>query len=130
MLKKLINKIWRSEGQENINTPQNQNAEFILLYHNLLIGKLSLEKGIWKFIYSEEFRNQDEIKPLINFPDVTQQYQSNELWPFFSYRIPGLNQPQIREIIKNEHINKNNEIDLLKKFGRFSISNPFELEPA
>jgi hypothetical protein len=32
--------------------------------------------------------------------------------------------------MKEDEIDKNNEVALLKKFGRFSIYNPFMLNPA
>jgi len=41
--------------------------------------------------------------------------------------LPGLKQPAIQEILKNEEIDKGNEIALLKRFGRKTITNPYEL---
>jgi len=130
MLKSIINKIWKSEGQEDISTPKNANAEFVLIYKNLPIGKLKVSNGVWHFNYSEEFRKQSEILPLVDFPDTNLNYESTQLWPFFSYRIPGLNQPSVQEIINKKRIDKNNEVELLKQFGKFSIYNPFQLTPA
>ena len=127
MLKKIINKIWRSEGQEDIYSPSNQTADFILLYKDLPIGNLSVKDGVWKFSYTEQFRQQSELSPLIDFPDTNEDYLSNQLWPFFSYRIPGLNQPKVQEIMRTEHI-QNTEVELLKKFGKTSIYNPFLLK--
>jgi HipA-like protein len=130
MIKRIINKIWNVEGHDDVITPNNQFAKFILQYNNLEIGTLSLEKGIWKFTYSDQFKSQTDIQPIIDFPDISQEYKSNHLWPFFSYRIPGLNQPQVQNIIKKEHIDKSNEAELLKKFGFMSIYNPFLLKNA
>lgn len=127
MIKKIINKIWRAEGQEDIDTPSNESAEFVLKYKDLPIGLLTLNKGVWKFVYTEQFKAQNELTPLVEFPDIKQDYQSVNLWPFFSYRIPGLNQPTVKDIIKKEDIDKNNEVALLKKFGKISIYNPFQL---
>jgi len=127
MIKKLINKLWRSDGQEDISTPTDENASFRLMYKDLLIGTLQIQGGVWKFWYSQEFQMQNDILPLIDFPDKMHEYQSNQLWPFFSYRIPGLNQPAVQEILKHESIDSNNEIALLKKFGRVSIFNPYML---
>lgn len=127
MIKKFINKIWKSEGQESINTPEDLSAEFVLMFNELTVGKLSLEKGIWKFVYSLEFKNQEAVSPLIDFPETNKVYESSQLWPYFSYRIPGLNQPMVQDIIKNDKI-EGNEVALLKKFGRYSIFSPFELK--
>jgi HipA-like protein len=129
MIKKFIHKIWKSEGQEDIATPANQNAEFVLMYKELSIGVLSIKEGEWKFSYTDEFRQQKEIAPLIDFPSTGKEYRSSRLWPFFSYRIPGLNQPKVQEIMRAEHI-QNNEVALLKKFGTISVYNPFLLKPS
>ncbi|MEZ4773209.1 MAG: hypothetical protein R3D00_08500 [Bacteroidia bacterium] len=127
MLKKLINIIWKAEGQEDILTPINQQAKFELRYESLVIGILQLKEGIWTFSYSIEFRNQNKIKPLTDFPDIEKVYQSEDLYPFFIQRIPGLNQPKVKVAIEVENIDKTNEAELLKRFGQYSIANPFRL---
>jgi hypothetical protein len=38
-----------------------------------------------------------------------------------------LGQPRIREIIKAEQLDINNEAQLLRRFGRKTIANPYEL---
>ena len=135
MVKQFMTRIFkrfRPEGHELIETPQSIVAHFELRYKKLLIGTLSLNNGTWIYEYSQDFKNQfsknDSIKPLINFSDVTKRYESQELWPFFTARIPGLNQPQIQEVIKKEHIDSTNPVQLLKRFGKESISSPFLLE--
>jgi HipA-like protein len=128
-MKKLFSKIWRTEGQEDISSADNLSADFILLYKELPIGNLSTRNGVWKFSYTERFRLQSDLSPLIDFPNTNEEYTSHQLWPFFSYRIPGLNQPKVQEIMRKEHI-QNNELALLKKFGENSIYNPFLLKIA
>ncbi len=130
MIKKLINKLWKGEGQEDISTPMNEDASFMLMYKDLPIGSLVVKNGVWKFTYSQQFQKQNELSPLVDFPDTSHAYESDQLWPFFSYRIPGLNQPSVQDIMKEDEIDKTNEVALLKKFGRFSIYNPFMLNPA
>jgi HipA-like protein len=130
MLKKIINKIWNSEGQEDIATPSNENAAFILKYKDIPIGYLTVKEGVWKFSYSDQFRKQNDLTPLVDFPNTKKDYESTQLWPFFSYRIPGLNQPSVQDIIKKDAIDQNNEVALLKKFGQFSVYNPFMLTPS
>lgn len=36
-------------------------------------------------------------------------------------------EPAIQEILKNENIDNSNEVELLKRFGHKTISNPYEL---
>ncbi|MBK6623305.1 MAG: HipA N-terminal domain-containing protein [Saprospirales bacterium] len=126
MLSKLKN-LWKSDGQESIITPNNYDAEFELIYKDLIIGTLSLHKGVWSFLYSEEFKKQDRVKPLLDFPDVNKVYSSDELHPFFAHRIPGLGQPKVQKVLKNEQIDEHNEAKLLERFGKVSITNPFLL---
>lgn len=130
MIKKIINKIWKTDGQVNVSTPISEKATFALLYKELTIGYLSVENSVWKFKYSEQFQSQCELTPLVDFPDIYREYESTQLWPFFSYRIPGLNQPSVQDAIKREAIDNNNEVALLKKFGKFSVYNPFLLTPS
>ena len=123
-----LSKLFKSEEQTGeLNTPIDAKATFLLTYKELEIGYLRHSEGKWIFEYSDEFKNQNQIAVLIDFPDKSHHYESPYLWPFFSHRIPGLGQPQVQEIIKEEKLNPENEIDLLKRFGKKSITNPFEL---
>jgi HipA-like protein len=127
MLNKLKNKIWKAEGHENMETPSSEKVEFVLKYETLPIGRLTVNNGVWKFAYTDQFREQKDLTPLIDFPNLEREYESTQLWPFFSYRIPGLNQPLVRAIILKEKIDINNEVALLKQFGKTSVFNPFLL---
>jgi len=128
MIKKFINIFSKPESLENINTPTNLDVIFNLYYNDLTIGYLTLKKGIWKFNYSDEFKKQESIKPLINFPDKNKEYSSGDLWPFFISRIPGITRPEIQSQIKKNNIDEENEVELLNLFGKKNISNPFILE--
>jgi len=122
-------KSWKSEGQEYIQTPENITVMFELTYKTLTIGFLKLKKSVWTYEYSDEFKNQSDIQPLTDFPDVDKVYESKELLPFFMQRIPSISQPKVQAEIKKEKIDKTNEAELLKHFGKISITNPFQLTP-
>lgn len=129
MLKSLINKLF-GKGDESItmHVPQDDNATFILKVDNITLGVLQSVNGEWIFKYTDEFKeHQDEYTRIIGFPDLEKEYHSATLWPFFRIRIPGLKQPAVQEIIKKENIDQDNEVALLKRFGRKTISNPYEL---
>lgn len=126
MLKKLL----RPDGHEHILTPQHETARFDLRYGDLVMGHLWLDEGVWHFAYTEEFRQQDQVKPLTDFPYLEKQYSSRELWPFFEVRIPSLEQPDVQRIIREHHLDEQNQVALLRLFGKKSIANPFILEPA
>lgn len=110
--------------------PSPQRIEFQLMYKQMSIGILALQSSVWEWSYSDEFRAQEKLVPLIEFPDVNRTYRTEELWPFFATRAPSLKRPDILQIIEREHIDKNDEVALLKRFGQRTITNPFELVSA
>ncbi len=123
-----VNNLFKNEEQsEGITTPENAQASFVLKYKELTIGYLNYSNGKWGFMYSEAFKSQSKIGAIIDFPKKDKKYEESYLWPFFAHRIPGLGQPKIQEILKEEQIDPKNEIDLLRRFGQRSITNPFEL---
>jgi len=126
---KLINKIksLMPEGLKDSKTPENESLSFLIKYDDLNIGKLELDEGKWIFYYTNEFKNQSNLKPLVDFPNIDKIYENDELWPFFLVRIPSLEQPKIQNKIKDEKIDSSNQAELLKVFGKKTISNPFEL---
>lgn len=104
---------------------------------NLHVGILTRHGGGWAFRYTPHFKAQTEVAPITNFPNVNREYESKRLWPFFQLRIPSRNQPGVQTFLNKlrptigEYLLKLNGVDhhLLQKFGRFTISNPFELVP-
>ncbi|MCB0704045.1 MAG: HipA N-terminal domain-containing protein [Saprospiraceae bacterium] len=124
---KKIGGIWKTDGQEGFKTPKEVEKVFKLMFKDLTIGVLYVNDGIWEFQYSPEFKSQNILKPLPDFPDLSKKYSSEELYPFFVQRIPSDSQPKVMEVIKEEKIDQNNEVALLERFGKFSTNNPFKL---
>src|SRR5687768_938744 len=118
---------YRTEDHEPLKTPQDEHAEFELLYNDLVVGKLKLYEGKWTFAYSEEFKEQHDVQPLIAFADTTKLYEADSLWPFFVARIPSTAQPQVRQAIDKEGLDEHSDLELLKRFGTRTIANPFVL---
>jgi HipA-like protein len=117
------------ESQIEIKLPRNVNATFDLKIDKVVIGQLHCENGQWQFKYTEEFKElRNHYNHIAGFSNLEKVYHNNTLWPFFQTRIPGLKQPAVKEILQNENINENNELELLKRFGKKTISNPYELE--
>jgi HipA-like protein len=122
-----------SKSQEDselvLRLPENAKATFELKVDRMVIGTLRCEMGNWVFKYSDEFKNhKDEYNHIAGFSQLDKIYQNETLWPFFQTRIPGLKQPSVKEIIEKEHINASDEFALLKRFGKKTISNPYELD--
>lgn len=118
---------WKQEGQEGISNPGKGNAEFVLLFGKYHIGTLSFSEGLWTFSYSTYFKTQQETPTIIDFPNKNQVYKSNDLWPFFAVRVPGKGQTEAQAIIQKEGIDPTDEVALLSRFGKKTISNPFQL---
>jgi HipA-like protein len=110
-----------------VEVPQGIRAEFLLKYKDIPIATLSLRDAEWTFQYTVQFRHQDELRPIVEFPDVNRTYSSEALWPFFQMRIPSRSQASVERIIQSEQIQENDEAKLLSRFGRLTIANPYEL---
>ncbi|MBC9868705.1 MAG: hypothetical protein F7O42_12645 [Opitutae bacterium] len=129
MLSNLKKILFRQDGQGHLRTPKDETAEFLVRHHDLDVGHLRLRDGKWHFEYTDTFRKKKDAYPIINFPHLDKHYESDALWPFFLIRIPGLGQPAIKRMISEENIDPSNEAQLLKRFGKTTIANPFTLIP-
>jgi HipA-like protein len=116
--------------KKSIQAPEGVRAKFFLKYDDLLVGTLSVLDGVWFFEYSDEFRQSNLLRPIVEFPDVGKTYESTELWQFFASRIPSPEQAEVEEILRREHIQEDDAVSLLKRFGRRTVANPFHLEAA
>ena len=123
-LKKMLS---RQDGREGLRTPKHEEADFLLQDRDLEVGRLWLHDGKWHFEYTDAFRHQNIVSRITNFPCLDKHYESEALWPFFAIRIPGLKQPAIQRILRDENIDARNEAQLLKRFGETTIANPFTL---
>lgn len=102
-------------------------AEFVLVLGTLPVGMLSVKGGVWQFEYSEEFKQKPELRPLVEFPDLEKVYEQPELWQFFISRIPSTLQPDVERVLEEEHIEDDDLVALLRRFGKKTVTSPFEL---
>ena len=102
---------------KHIQAPPGVEAKFYLKYDDLLIGTLSVQDGRWRFEYSDKFRRNTVLRPIVEFPDVNKAYESSELWQFFASRIPSPEQSEIEDILKRADIKEDDAISFLKPFG-------------
>ena len=96
-------------------------------HKNFPIGYLHFQNDKWVFEYSEKFKEQKNISPIIDFPEVNKVYESEDLWPYFASRIPSSNSPHIKRKIQMNDLDESSIVEMLKVFGRNSISSPFSL---
>ena len=118
---------WFSGEQRSPRTPLDTSAHFMLRYRQLPVGHLTLDHGRWRFAYTDEFRQSESLRPITEFPDLDRTYESDELWPFFFMRIPSSRQGAVEEFVRKEQIDSDDEVQLLRRFGRRTSANPFEL---
>ena len=127
-MKEFIKKFFKKDTEHQISFEFDGIIKFNLKINDITIGYLKIEDKKWTFRYSDEFKIQDQYRRLAGFSDLNKTYESDELWPFFKIRIPGLKQPMVKEILEKENLTESNEALLLKRFGRKSMSNPYILE--
>ncbi len=120
----------RSDESDFSETIIRDSEGFILRYEDLEIGRLWTESGKWRFEYTDDFRHQSQIKALTDLPNKAKDYEFSDLWPSFQVRIPSLEQPKVREMVESEGIDPTDKAQLLKRFGRQTIANPFILDCA
>jgi len=128
LLRKIFSKTDDDTKDVSLSNSEIETTRFVLRISNIEIGYLTVENNEWVFMYSNEFKNQDEFNTIPGFSDLNKIYRSQDLWPFFKIRIPGLKQPMIKEIIEKEKLDTKNEVQLLRRFGRKIISDPYLLE--
>ena len=116
-----IKVFWHDSDETNLQAVKGSKGRFDLYLGSLLVGVLTYEDGEWRFAYSDEYKAQDKYEPLVNFPNLTQEYKSDQLWPFFASRLPG-----VSELKENER-ETTDILMLLKKYGRHVITNPYKL---
>lgn len=102
-------------------------AQFQLYLDDLVVGTLKVIDSRWQFAYSEEFKQKTDLRPIVEFPELDTVYESEELWQFFASRIPSMEQPDVEKAMLKEEIGDDDVIALLSRFGKRTITNPFEL---
>lgn len=121
---KLFTRLLWSESLNDVVLAPDDDATFNINLGKLLVGTLLYSSGMWYFSYSNEFKIQNDILPLANFPSKDKDYSTQNLWPFFTSRIPSNAQLQIAKDKPQE-----NYVKLLQMFGRRTVANPYELNP-
>ncbi len=104
-------------------------AAFVLWFRKVPILRLGFVGGVWELEYTEQFKAQSRLLPIVCFPDVDRVYRSGKLWPFFSVRIPSIARPEVQRTVREEHLDYDDVAAMLRRFGRKSVADPFELRP-
>jgi hypothetical protein len=104
-----------------------QRYEFTLKYNEHIVGWLTPFDGAWFFDYDQGFYKLGLTAIGPEFSDFHKAYFSKTLWAFFSTRIPSTKRQEIKDIVEKEGVDPEDQIAMLKLFGRKVIQNPYEL---
>jgi|688.fasta_scaffold416925_1 hypothetical protein len=118
-----------SSGRGADTIDRSSDSEFVLALGRLPMAVLSRNSEGWTLRYTDAFKKQNRIAPLVPFPDINKVYRSSVLWPFFSVRIPSIARPEVERTVRQEHLDYNDVAAMLRRFGRKSVADPFELRP-
>lgn len=114
---------------------QSQPARFVLKYHHtesdvVEVGTLTFDGAAWEFVYSDQYKGRDDLRPIEGFDEVDRVYRSTVLFPFFAVRVPDVDRIDVRRRLEAEHVKHPETTDMLRMFGRRVVSSPaFELLP-
>ncbi len=61
------------------------------------------------------------------FPETTERYRANFLWPFFEVRIPPTSRSDVREVMEAEKIDGSDPFEMLATLGRLLVANSYEM---
>ena len=102
-----------------------------LTWRNQLIGRLTLDgHNAWQFAYADSYKQAPRGQALFEFPNLDQVYACHELWPFFAGRIPSPNLPQVLAAVRRKQLDPHDTAQMLRAFGRRTITDPYELAEA
>jgi hypothetical protein len=121
---------WKKMNQQSLNTELASTPDdFVLWFRKLPMMQLRRVGGMWELRYTDAFKAQSRLSPIVCFPDVDKVYRSAKLWPFFSVRIPSIARPEVQRTVREENLDYDDVAAMLRRFGRKSVADPFELRP-
>jgi HipA-like protein len=96
----------------------------------VLVGALSEEGGEFVFRYAEAYRVATGARPLPAFPDLSEEYRSRELFPFFAVRLPPFERDDVKAALERLHVQEHDSLSILGLLARKGIANPYEFRLA
>lgn len=120
----------KDAGNEQLRTENLESAVFMLMDGQREVALISHRDGVWEFRYSDEVRDDDNVIAITDFPDKARVYRSEVPWSFLLARIPSTKRADVMNYLISRNMDTTDTIQLLREFGRQSISNPYKLIPA
>jgi HipA-like protein len=95
-------------------------------YQKQPVAELKKEGGKFFFRYLEPFFTLD-LAPLPGLAPSRDLVSFTALPAFFKERLPDLRRPEIKQFIRENNIDENDELKMLSCLGAHSITDSFEL---
>jgi hypothetical protein len=121
---------WGRRGREVSETPRGAWLELSLETEGgtARIGALSVEGDEYVFRYDPGFAAKPVAEPIFGFPDLTREYRSTRLWPFFEVRMPPVDRPDVREVLARDDIEPTDTLAVLGRLSARAVASPYRFE--
>ena len=131
MLQQMLSDFGMSYARLNRARPHASGRSLRLLLkfgaERISVGMLTYEDDEYVFRYSPDYRRRG-LPPIAEFPDTSEVYRSEHLWPFFEVRVPPLNRPDIVSLLEEKGIRPTDLFGILGRIASRSVTSPFEFE--
>lgn len=91
-------------------------------HSRVLVGSIVREPDLYKFSYSEKYKNSSFFVPIFPFLQKDTEYSSSNLFPVFASRLPDPKRRDIEQILSKYNMTEYDQFTLLQKSqGRLPI---------
>ncbi len=81
-------------------------------------------------IYDPKFIKSSGARPISAFPDFQEEYRREDLWPFFSVRLPPVDREDVRRVLEERHIPESDVLRILAEVSSRGVSSPYRFSLA
>ncbi len=97
------------------------------------VGRLDVEPSLYRFRYirgAERAEKEQGFLPLLDFPDLNEDYRSSELFPLFRNRIIAPGRKDRQSYLRYLDLKKNaNPVEILSVSGGYRVTDAYEVFP-
>ncbi len=97
------------------------------------VGRLDVEPSLYRFRYihgAKRAEKETGFPPLLDFPNLTGDYQSSELFPLFRNRLIAPGRPDRSDYLNNLGLPENADpVEILSVSGGYRVTDAYEVFP-
>ena len=97
------------------------------------VGRLDVEPSLYRFRYiggAKRAEKEQGFLPLLDFPDLNEDYRSSELFPLFRNRIIAPGRKDRQSYLRYLDLKKNaNPVEILSVSGGYRVTDAYEVFP-